>query len=65
MLPNKCLLSNINIADLFKTMGEGRYTSACINSFLSEVAFSLFMFQRCAPASIRLMDNEQFQFGEF
>ena len=22
-------------------------------------------FQRCAPASIRLVDNEQFQFGKF
>lgn len=25
----------------------------------------MFIFQRCAPASIRLMDNEQFKFGKF
>lgn len=35
---------------------------------MSKVYFNYFFFlisQRCAPASIRLMDNEQFKFGKF
>lgn len=29
-----------------------------------KLTYSSYISQRCAPASIRLMDNEQFQFGK-
>lgn len=38
------------------------WTKSNLNKF--KLLNYLYMFQRCQPASVRLMDNEQFKFGQ-